>query len=102
MFVSRFTKSQLNEISLTVLFNNLTAFFGRNTLFRVIKARHTMFLSFILGRFLLLNTFSTKIVRWIVGKGFIKRLHVHSIIFISQHFDWVLCIISECVWMNYF
>ena len=27
---------------------------------------------------------------------------LHDVIFISQHFDWVLCIISECDWMNNF
>ena len=27
---------------------------------------------------------------------------LHDVIFISQHFDWVLNIISECDWMNYF
>ena len=31
-----------------------------------------------------------------------KRLHVHDIIFILQHFTCVPCIILECDWMNYF
>ena len=54
-----------------------------------------MFLICISGRFFLLNTLGTKI-------HFIKIVHVHDIIFTSQHFDWILCIISECDWMNYF
>ena len=49
-----------------------------------------MFLSCISGRSPLLNTFGT------------KMLHVHVIIFILQHFDWVLSLILECDWMNYF
>ena len=36
------------------------------------------------------------------GNRFIKTLHVHDVIFILQHYDWVLCIISEWDWMNYF
>ena len=60
-----------------------------------------MFLSGVSGRFLLLNTFGTMIFRWSAGNHFIKTLHVH-VSFISEHFDWMLCIISDCDWMNYF
>ena len=48
------------------------------------------------------NTFCTKIFRWSVGNRFIKRLHVHDVIFILQHFDWVVCMISECDWIIIF
>ena len=36
------------------------------------------------------------------GEPFYKKVACLHVIFISQHFDWVLCIISECDWMNYF
>ena len=37
------------------------------------------------------------------GKPFYKKgACLYDIIFISQHFDWVLCRISECDWMNNF
>ena len=37
------------------------------------------------------------------GELFYKKVAcLHDIIFILQHFDWVLCIISGCDWMNYF
>ena len=37
------------------------------------------------------------------GERFIKNAAcLHDVIFISQQLDWVLCIISECDWMNYF
>ena len=37
------------------------------------------------------------------GKPFFKKVaYLHDIIFILQRFDWVLCIISGCDWMNYF
>ena len=29
-----------------------------------------------------------------------KAACLHDVIFISQHFDWVFCNISECDWMN--
>ena len=35
------------------------------------------------------------ISKWSAGKGF-------YVIFILQHFDWVLFVISECDWMNIF
>ena len=38
-----------------------------------------MFLSCILGRFLLLDTFGTEIFGWNAGNRFMKRLHVHVI-----------------------
>ena len=37
------------------------------------------------------------------GEPFCKKVVcLCDVIFISQHFDWVLCIISECGWMNSF
>ena len=37
------------------------------------------------------------------GEPFCKKVAcLHDVTFISQHFDWVLCIISECDWMNNF
>ena len=36
-----------------------------------------------------------------VREAFYKMVTcLHDVIFTSQHFDWVLCIISECDWMN--
>ena len=76
----RFT---FHQVLLTILFNNHTAYFWRNTLsFAWLKARYKMFLFCISGGFYLLNTFSTKIFRCSLKNRFIKRLHVHDVIFV--------------------
>ena len=47
--------------------------------------------------FMYMFILGSKILRWSAENRFIKRLFVYMIIFfISQHFDWVLFIISKC------
>ena len=66
----RFT---FHQVLLTILFNNHTAYFWRNTLsFAWLKARYKMFLFCISGGFYLLNTFSTKIFRCSLKNRFLK------------------------------
>ena len=43
-----------------------------------------------------------KNIQMACGERFYKKVACLHVIFISQHFDWVLCTISECDWMNYF
>ena len=75
---------------LTVLFNNLTTFFWRNTLLHVIKAKNKIFV-FYHRKFLLSNTFGTKIFKWSAENRFIKKLRV--CIFLRTH--WRLSMILK-------
>ena len=105
--LSYFALNSRFSFLLTIFFNNLNKLFWRNTLLRVTKSQKKKYLSCISWWFILLNTFDIKILRWSAENRCIKRLHVYKllkkhVIFILQHVDWVLCILSKCNWMYNF
>ena len=86
----------------TFVFNNLTTFFEETISFAWLKAIHKMFI-LNLRKVSLIKYIRHKIIQMECGKPFYKKIAcLHDVIFISQHFDWVLCIILECDWINNF
>ena len=78
--------------------------FEKTLTFTWLKARNKM--SCITGRFLSSNTYigyKNVLMKW--GEPFYKKVAClrflkEYVIFILQHFDWQLCILSKCNWMN--
>ena len=66
------------------------------------KARHKIFVLY-LRKVSLIKYIRYKNIQTECGEPFYKKVAcLHDILFISQHFDWVLCIISEFDWINNF
>ena len=60
-------------------------------------------MSVIVSRFSLVKYIRLKNIQIECRESFYKKVAcLQDVIFISQHFDWVLFIIPECDWMNNF
>ena len=87
---------------LTVLFNNIATFFEETLCFVWLKVRNKM--SFLyLRKVSLIKYIQYKYIQMTCWEPF--RFHMYMllrehIILILQHFDWVLCVLPKCDWMN--
>ena len=81
----------------SVLFNNLRTFFFEETLsFRWLKTRNKMFALY-LRKVYVMKYIPYENIKMECGEPLHKKVACLHVIFILQHFDWLLCIIRKVI-----